>query len=107
MEVHGDDSLKLSESEPHCGQHGSFVEGCAVCRRARANFLPYPIRPSEPPLPRSFGFTDNITEKKLRGPAYRNRRLTFDSDSEVEVSLSLTAIRVILRLLWPFGRIGP
>jgi len=106
MEVHGDDSPKSSQSDPHCGQHGRFVEGCAVCRQARTNSLPYPIRPSRP-LPRSFGFTDNITEQKLGASAYRGSNPTIDSGSDEEVSLSLIAIRFILRLIWPFGRIGP
>ena len=77
---------------------------CAVCQRARANFLPYPARVQKP-LPRSFGYTDELSEEKLRVPGRGDNR--FASGSDAEFNLSLAAIRFLLRLIWPFGRIGP
>jgi hypothetical protein len=87
--------------QPHCADHSQFVAGCVVCKQARANFQPYPVSKMAA-SERSFGFTDDITESKLRGPA--SMREPFAS-SEPEVSLSLAAIRFLLRLIWPFSRI--
>ena len=94
-------------TDVHCAHHARFIEDCAVCKRARANFLPYPVQ-SQKPLPRSFGYTDNISEEELRSPAGRNPNFTVVSGGDGgEFNLSLMAIRFILRLIWPFGRIGP
>ena len=92
-------------TDVHCAKHTHFVEECAVCKQAQANFLPYPVRAIKP-LPRAFGYTDNITEDKLRGPAHSRSRAG-NSGSDEEFNLSLTAIRLLLKLIWPFGRIGP
>jgi hypothetical protein len=91
-------------SSAHYAAHARFAEGCAVCRQARANFEPYPVRPS-PPDSRSFGFTDKLTPDNIRAMAPPPSRYGFDTSEDVEFSLSLAVIRFILRLIWPFSRI--
>jgi len=81
--------------QPHCADHSHFVESCPICKQACANMQPYPIKKSGP-LPRSFGMTGNITPATFVDPTMQ---------AEPEVSLSLTIIRIILRLIWPFSRI--
>ena len=86
---------------PHCARHSHYTDACAVCRQARANAEPYVSR-HPGPLPRSFGYTDNITPATFREPT---RFPLLAAEEPAEVSLSLLAIRFLLRLIWPFGRI--
>ena len=84
------------QNEPgnaHCAVHPQFTQGCPVCRQARANFEPYPIRASKP-VTRSYGFTDDLTEAKLDALTVKEAP-----------SLSLVVLRFLLRLIWPFSRI--
>ncbi len=91
--------------QPHCADHAQFKAGCAVCKQACANVQPYPVRKTSPAT-RSFGFTDDITESKLRRPETSRFIGTSGSpDTDVEVSLSLGLLRFLLRLVWPFSRI--
>jgi hypothetical protein len=94
MELPADRLKALKEPNPaHCADHSHFTQGCPVCRQARANFEPYPVRPSRP-VTRSYGFTDDLTEAKLSA-----------MDAEENESLSLVVLRFLLRLIWPFSRI--
>jgi hypothetical protein len=89
------DPLKALEKpiQAHCADHSSFTSGCPVCRQARANFEPYPVRPSRP-VTRSYGFTDDLTQARIDA-----------LDAEESPSLSLVVLRFVLRLIWPFSRI--
>jgi hypothetical protein len=80
-------------SQAHCADHSHFTQGCPVCRQARANFEPYPVRASRP-VTRSYGFTDDLTQAKLDA-----------LDADEDDSLSLVVLRFVLRLIWPFSRI--
>jgi hypothetical protein len=84
--------------QPHCGDHGYFHADCETCKRACANFQPYPVRKGLPAL-RSFGFNDDLTEEKVRAldPKVRN----FYSD-DPDFSLSLSVLRFLGKLIWPF-----
>ncbi len=84
--------------EAHCADHVPFRSECAVCQRARANFEPYPIDKSKP-VARSFGFEDDLTEEKLRA---LNPKLGNLFKDEAEFSWSLSVLRVLRRLIWPF-----
>ena len=76
----------------------AFIPDCPVCKRARANFQPYPMKKSEP-VARSFGFTDNLTEEKLRAldPKFGDVRA-----GDPEYGLSFVLLRILRRLIWPF-----
>jgi hypothetical protein len=88
--------------QPHCGDHGYFHADCETCKRACANFQPYPVRKSKA-VSRSFGFNDDLTEEKIRaldpkadpfsGPLYSD---------DPDFSLSLSVLRFLRRLIWPF-----
>jgi len=82
----------------HCADHAYFHADCAVCKRARANFRPYPMRETKP-VARSFGFTDDLTEEKIRALDPKPGNLYAD---DPEFSLSLSVSRFLLRLIWPF-----
>ena len=82
----------------HCAEHASFHAGCATCQQACANFLPYPVKPGKA-VSRSFGFTDDLTEAKLREISPKVSNLYAD---EREFSLSLGVVRFLVRLIWPF-----
>jgi len=84
--------------QPHCADHATFHPGCAVCKRACANFQPYPLRPGKP-VTRSFGFTDDLTESKLRELNPKPSNLYQD---DPDFSLSLSILRLLRRLIWPF-----
>ena len=94
----------MDGSFAHCRDHGSFVEACPVCRQARANHEPYPVRATKP-VARSFGFTDDLTAASLKAPEPASGFGFTRSQQEGEFSLSLAVIRFILRLIWPFSRI--
>lgn len=89
-------------NQPHCADHAYFQAECVVCKRACANFQPYPMLKSKP-VSRSFGFTDDLTEEKLRaldpkpnpfsGSLYRD---------DPEVGLSLGVLRFLWNCIWPF-----
>lgn len=96
-------AMRLTDPvEPHCAEHERFHADCAVCKRACANFQPYPMRNGKA-VSRSFGFTDDLTEEKIRaldpkaaafsGPLYGD---------DPDVSLSLGVLRFLWRLIWPF-----
>jgi hypothetical protein len=85
-------------NQPHCGDHGWFHAACATCQRARANSLPYPVRPGKP-VTRAFGFKDDLTAAKLRELSPRASNLYAD---DPEFSLSLSVVRFLMRLIWPF-----
>ena len=86
----------------HCAGHTRFTVSCAVCRQARANLQPYPVRPSAP-ASRSFGFSDKLTPGTIG--AMSSSGAQFGTAEDVEFSLSLAVIRFVLRLIWPFSRI--
>jgi hypothetical protein len=96
--------------QPHCADHPHFTASCPVCKQACANMQPYPIKRSDPPS-RSFGMTGNITPATFPQPTYTgyntslNSYSGLDPETDLEVSLSLIIIRIILRLIWPFSRI--
>jgi hypothetical protein len=85
-------------NQPHCADHANFHSECVVCRRACANFQPYPMRKSKP-VSRSFGFTDNITEEKLRA---LDPKFNDIGAGDPEYSLSFVVLRALWRLIWPF-----
>ena len=87
-----------NQGQPHCADHPHFHPGCATCSKARANAEPYPLRP-EKPLPRSFGFKDDLTEAEIRS---LNPRLTNLYADDPDPSLSLHLLRLLRRLIWPF-----
>jgi hypothetical protein len=91
-------------SSAHCAAHARFIAGCPVCRQAKANFQPYPVRPS-PPASRSFGFTDKLTTHTVRSMTPPPSRYGYDTGEDAEFSLSLAVIRFLLRLIWPFSRL--
>ena len=94
MQLPADPLKALKEpSQAHCADHPHFTQGCSVCRQARANFEPYPVRATKP-VTRSYGFTDDLTEAKLSALS-----------EEETPSLSLVVLRFVLRLIWPFSRI--
>jgi len=68
------------------------------CQRARAAFLPYPVRPGKP-VTRSYGFKDDLTEAKLRALDPKVSNLYAD---DTEFSLSLSVLRFLKKLIWPF-----
>lgn len=82
----------------HCADHARFQPDCAVCKRACANFQPYPVRKTAP-VARSFGFKDDLTAEKLRALDPKMTDLYAD---ETDFSLSLSTLRFIRRLIWPF-----
>ncbi len=84
--------------QPHCADHAYFHSECVICKRACANFQPYPVR-KDKPVSRSFGFTDNITEEKLRG---LDPKMGDVSPGDPEFSISFVLLRALLRLIWPF-----
>jgi len=59
---------------------------------------PYPMRKSKP-VSRSFGFTDNITEEKLRA---LDPKFNDVSAGDPQYSLSFVVLRTLWRLIWPF-----
>jgi hypothetical protein len=85
-------------NQHHCADHARFHPDCEVCKRACANFRPYPVRYEEK-VSRSFGFKDDLTESKLRE---LDPKLTNLYADDSEFSLSLTVIRFLFRLIWPF-----
>ena len=90
---------------PHCSDHPHFLPGCVVCRQARANFEPYPVKKLASSV-RSFGYTDDLTEAKLRGAAGpASTWSSANAGADGEFHLSLAVIRFVLRLIWPFSRI--
>ena len=88
--------------QPHCAEHSYFHSECAVCKRASANFQPYPMRKSKP-VSRSFGFTDDLTEEKLKAldpkPDPFSGSLYGD---DPDAGLSLSVLRTLWSLIWPF-----
>jgi hypothetical protein len=82
----------------HCADHATFHADCVVCKRACANFQPYPMRKTKP-VARSFGYTDDLTEEKIRALDPKPGNLYAD---DPEFSLSLSVVRFLLRLIWPF-----
>ncbi len=94
----------MDGSLAHCRDHASFVDSCAVCRQARANHQPYPVRATKEAT-RSYGYTDDLTTASLQGPKTGSIFGFNPSEAGSEFSLSLAVIRFILRLIWPFSRI--
>ena len=89
-------------SKPHCAEHPGFQQNCPVCRRALAATQPYPVQPGRPNPPRSYGYTDDITEDTFKPPG-RRRPFATVRDAP-EPGLSRSALRLILKLIWPFAR---
>ena len=84
--------------QPHCADHAYFNADCVVCKRALANFQPYPVRKSKE-VSRAFGYTDNITAEKLRA---LDPKMTDVSAGDPGYSLSFVLLRALRRILWPF-----
>jgi hypothetical protein len=84
--------------QPHCGDHANFHPNCPTCKQAVANSQPYPVRPNKPAT-RSFGFTDDLNAENLRK---LNPKWTNLYADDPDFSLSLSVLRFLRRLIWPF-----
>lgn len=64
---------------------------------------PYPLRP-EKPSPRSFGYTDDITEQTFAPSPGRNtlERMSGLDPADIDSSISRTVVNFLWKLIWPF-----